>query len=71
LMRAERRGAISASAVEAADLGLATMIIDDESWRKERVRVCCSCERVVDQRTRDNVDRGWFRSPPEFPASPP
>jgi len=37
LMRAERRGATSASAGAEEDLGLATMIIDDESWRKERV----------------------------------
>jgi hypothetical protein len=37
LMRAERRGATSASAGAEVDLGLATMIIDDESRRKERV----------------------------------
>lgn len=34
LMRAERRGAASVSVVAEVDLGLATMIIDDESRRK-------------------------------------
>ena len=47
LMRAERRGARSASAGEEEDLGLATIVIDDESRRKERVGVYCSCERAV------------------------
>jgi hypothetical protein len=72
LMRAERRGATSASAAAEVDLGLATMIIDDESrGKKRRLGFCCSCERVVDLRTRDDVDRVSFRSPPESPASPP
>ena len=39
LIRAERRGATSASEGAEVDLGLATMVIDDESWRKERVGV--------------------------------
>jgi hypothetical protein len=38
-MRAERRGAASASAGAEVDLGLATMAIDDESWGKESVGV--------------------------------
>jgi hypothetical protein len=38
-MRAERRGAASVSAGAEVDLGLATMMTDDESWREKRVGV--------------------------------
>jgi len=38
---------------------------------KRGLEFCSSCERVVDRRTRDNVDRVWIRSPPEFYPSPP
>ena len=37
---------------------------------KKGLEFCCSCERALGQRTRDDVDRVWFRSPPEFSASP-